>query len=149
MSAGGRCETSCQIACVRRDSTPEGTVKDPLDETKVRPQVPRKQWVQPTGSVVETGWWGGQELEPLARFEANGLARRNPHFFSGSRITADAGFSRPDAENSEASQLEPFPASHGPLHRFEDRLDGHLRPRLAQAGAVNDVRDNVELDHSW
>src|ERR1700719_3965364 len=84
-----------------------------------------------------------QRLQFLARFEANRLPRRNRYFSARPWIASDPGFSRPDIENPEPSELNPVSLAQSLFHRFKDRLDSHFRFSLGDPSAVHDLVDDV------
>ena len=66
-------------------------------------------------------------MEFLARLEAHGFPWRDVHFFTSSRVAADTGLARLDAEHAETAQFYALPAAKGTLQRFKDGLDGLFR----------------------
>src|SRR5262245_54098483 len=58
-------------------------------------------------------------LQVFARLEADSTARRNPDFFSGAGIAADAAFARLHLKDPEAPELDALAALHGSSHRVE------------------------------
>src|SRR5208282_1877799 len=85
--------------------------------------------------------------EFLSRFEADGLSRRDAHFFSGARVAADARLAGFDAEDAELAQLDALTRREPLLQHFEDSLDGLFGLRAADARAADDQIHKVELDH--
>src|SRR5260370_36652282 len=87
-------------------------------------------------------------LQLLTRLEPDGLARRDGHFFPGARVTANAGLAGPDAEDSEAAELDALATAHSVLQGFEDGLDGLFRLGARDSGVVDHGVDDIELDHT-
>jgi len=86
-------------------------------------------------------------LEFLPGLKANGLSRRDGHFFAGAGIATDAAFAWLDDENAKAPQLDPIAARKGVLHRIEERLDCLFGFQLRDAGLVGKAIDDIEFDH--
>lgn len=66
-------------------------------------------------------------MQFFARFESNCAAWRDWNFRAGARIPSNSGFSRSDAEDAEATQLDTITCGKSILHAFEDSIDCRLR----------------------
>jgi hypothetical protein len=85
-------------------------------------------------------------LEIFSRFEANGPARRDPDFFPGSRVAANAALARFDLEDAKSPKFNALAALHGDPHRIEDGVDGYLGLNFRNVGHLRDFVDDVNLD---
>jgi hypothetical protein len=86
-----------------------------------------------------------QLLQFFTGFKANGLARRNRDLRTRAGISTDAGFPRPNIEDSEAAQLDSFSVAKCTLHAFKNGLYGHLGFRLGDAGPSHNFIYDVEF----
>lgn len=89
-----------------------------------------------------------QALKFFTGLKADGLARRNADFFPSAGISANAGFARLDAENTELAEFDALAAAKSTLERFEDGFDGLFRLRAADVGFGNHSIYDVKLDHT-
>jgi hypothetical protein len=89
-----------------------------------------------------------EALEFFAGLEANGFPGRNVDFFPGAGITADAGFTRLDAEDAKAAELDALAAAESLLERFENGFDGLLGLGAANVRRGDDGVYDVQLDHT-
>src|SRR6185369_3881354 len=86
-------------------------------------------------------------LQFLARLEANSLPRRNADLGTGARVTADAGLPRTHVEYAKAAQLYAVALRERFLHALEDGFHRQLGLRLGDAGFVDNLVDNIQLNH--
>src|SRR5438874_2178518 len=107
-----------------RRSTPPGEIRD-----RRRPSAP-------------------DVLEVLARFEADGAARRDAHFLAGPGITADAALTGLNLEYAKATQLDSLTTLHREPHRLEHGVDRHLGLDLGDIGDARHLIHDVDLDHA-
>src|SRR5689334_11138840 len=89
-----------------------------------------------------------QGLKLFTRFETYGFPGRNRNLGSSSRISADAGLSRAHVKNSKAPQLDTISLAERLLHSLEYRFDRHLRFCFCDAGSVDDLVNDVQLDQA-
>jgi len=89
-----------------------------------------------------------EALEFFAGLEANGFPGRNVDFFPGAGIAADAGFTRLDAEDAKAAELDALAAAESLLERFENGFDGLLGLGAANVRRGDDGVYDVQLDHT-
>jgi len=82
-------------------------------------------------------------LQFLARLKSYGFAGRDIGYLTGSRVSSDSALARFHDEYSEATQLDALAALKRGLHRFEQRLDGHLGLDFRNTGLVGNLIDNV------
>lgn len=82
-------------------------------------------------------------MQFLAWFEANGFARRDGHFRSGSRIPADTCLARPYIEYAESAQFDPVAGSECLLEALEDLVNRGLSFVARQPGLLDHVMDDV------
>jgi hypothetical protein len=88
-----------------------------------------------------------QRLQILARFETHGFSRRDVHFRTGPRISADARLARLDGKYAKASQFNPIVGLKRIFHLIEDCIDSLLRLRLAHSRPLYDLVHKIEFDH--
>src|SRR5580704_14048637 len=91
-----------------------------------------------------------EALQFLSGFEAHGLAWGNVDFFTGTRVAADAGLARLDAEYAEAAELDTLPFAQCGLQGFEYSFDGLLclgATDIRRSGVHHGVHD-VQLNHT-
>src|SRR5690348_12610702 len=86
-------------------------------------------------------------LQVFAWLKWNGLSGGNVHLGSGTRISANAGFSRLHREHAEPTQFNSIVGFQGILHTVEDRIHRLLGFSLADACSFNDLIDKIQLDH--
>jgi hypothetical protein len=79
----------------------------------------------------------------LAGFEANGFARSDADFGSGSRIAPDACFSRTHIEDTEAAQFNALTLGQSPLKAFEYGIDRGFGFVPLEAGTLNHLVNDV------
>ncbi len=89
-----------------------------------------------------------QGLQLLAGLKAHGLAGRNRDFGAGARVSANPGLTRLYVEYTEAAQLDSVALFEGLFHGFEDRLNGHFRFGLGNAGFIDNFVNDIQLDQS-
>jgi hypothetical protein len=87
-----------------------------------------------------------QSIEQMQFFpwlEAHGTTWGNGNFSAGTRIAADAGFSRPDTEDAEAAQFNPVAGRQRILHALENGVHGCFSLDARQTCAVRDFVYNI------
>ncbi len=87
-----------------------------------------------------------QRVQLLARLESHSLPRRNAYLGAGPRVAPDPRLPRPNAENAKSAQLNPVACSQGLLQSFKYRVNCCFGLRSRQAGALNNVMDEILLD---
>ena len=87
-----------------------------------------------------------EKVKFLTRLEPNGFSGCDADLGTGSRIAADARFSRLDHKNSKATELDSVTGDKTLLHGVEDCVNGGLRLRLGQACTVDNPLNEVLLD---
>jgi len=85
-------------------------------------------------------------LEVFAWLEANSTARRNPDFFPGSGIAANAALTRLYLKNAETPKFNALATLHRDSHRIENGVDSHLGFNLGDVGHLGHFVDDVDLD---
>jgi hypothetical protein len=85
-------------------------------------------------------------VQVFAGFEANGFARGDANFGSGTRIAANACFAGPDVEDPKAAQLNAVAVGEGLLEALKDGLDGGLGFYAGQSGTLNYLMYDVLLN---
>src|SRR5438270_2570320 len=86
-------------------------------------------------------------LQLLARLESYGFSGGNVDLFSCSRITANPGLARPDAENTEAPEFDALAATQSILQRFKYRFHGLFGFGAADIRRGDHGIYDVELNH--
>lgn len=86
-------------------------------------------------------------LKLFARFEANGLTRRNVCDFACAGVAAHAALAGLDHENAEPSKLYALAALQSVLHGLKQSLDCDFGLYLGNACFVGYLIDYVELYH--
>lgn len=89
-----------------------------------------------------------QRVEFFARFESNGFARGYADFRTGTRVAADTGLSRTDAEYAKPAQFDSIARSQRLLKPLEYRVDCRFRLCARQTGALDDVMHDILLDQN-
>src|SRR5579883_31534 len=89
-----------------------------------------------------------QRLQLLAGLEAHGLSWGNRNLRAGARIAPDAGLARFDVEDAETPQFDAVALFESFLHRLEYGLHRHFGLRFRDAGPVDDLVDDVQLDQN-
>ncbi len=82
----------------------------------------------------------------LPWLKAHGLSWGDADLGAGAGIAADAGFAGADTENAESAQFDALACSQGFLEALEDCIDCGLRLGAGQAGALDDLMDDILLD---
>ncbi len=82
-------------------------------------------------------------MQFFAGFEPNRLARRDINHRSGPRIASDTSLAGPHIEDAKASQLNAVTTSQRLLQALKHRVYSCFRLVARQAGAFNDVMNNV------
>src|SRR5271165_1261086 len=87
-------------------------------------------WEKPNAGVLRRlGWFFAgrlvavEDVQFLARLEANSFTRRNRHFGSGARVSADARLAGPHVEDAEAAQLDAVAVCQGLLKALKNCVD--------------------------
>ena len=91
-------------------------------------------------------WFDGVQF--LAGLEADSFAGSDADFGAGAGIAADAGFAGADAEDAKSAQFDALAGGQSLLEALEDRIHGCFRLGARQAGALDDVMDDV-LFNQW
>jgi hypothetical protein len=89
-----------------------------------------------------------ERLQFLTRFKPHRFPRWNGYFRSRPWIPADAGFTRPNVKDAEASQLDPIALAKSLLHGFENRLDSHFSLGFCDSRPVHYLVDNIQLNQA-
>jgi hypothetical protein len=84
-------------------------------------------------------------LQFLAGFEAHGLSWRNAYFGARPGITADSGLAGSHVKDTKTAKFNAVISGQSLLHGFEDGLDRDFRFGLGDAGAVDNVINDIEL----
>jgi hypothetical protein len=84
-----------------------------------------------------------EEVEFLARLEANRFARGNADFGSGAGITADSGLAGPNVEDPEAAELDALTFGESALKGLEYGVDRSLGFIALQPGALDHLVNDV------
>src|SRR5437016_1404187 len=87
------------------------------------------------------------QVEFLAWFKANGLARSDTDLCAGAWVAANARLARLDREYAEPAQLDPVAGNQRLLHCVEDCVHCVLGLRTWKASSLNDSLDKVLFDH--
>ncbi len=87
-----------------------------------------------------------ERVQLFSRLKADCLAGRDADFGTGAGIPPDAGFPGPDAEDSEAAQLDSISSRQCLFETFKDQVDGRFSPGPRQACPLDYMVDNVLLD---
>jgi len=103
---------------------------------------------QEHAGASRAGSAGLQLLEFFAGFEPHDHSGRDLHFFPGTRIAADSRLAGPDAEHTEAAELNAIAAAHGLLQRLEDGLNRLFGLGAADTRRADDGVHDIELDHA-
>lgn len=85
-------------------------------------------------------------MQIFAGLEADGTARCNADFGSGTRVAPDAGFAGPHVEHAETTQLDAIPVSQRALEALEDGFDSSLGFYAGQSGTLNYLMYDVLLN---
>jgi len=87
-----------------------------------------------------------QQVQLFTGLEAHSLSWGNRDFCSGAGITPNAGFSRFDGEDAEASQLNAVTLAKRLFHGLEDGIDGGFRFDTGKPSTFHNSLDEVLLD---
>jgi hypothetical protein len=92
-----------------------------------------------------SGWLLGvvEDMQFLARLEADGFTRGDVHLGSGPGIPADSGLPRPHIEHAEASKLNAVAIRERFLEAFKNGVDCSLGLHTRQSRAFDYVMDDV------
>jgi hypothetical protein len=88
-----------------------------------------------------------EEVEVLAGLEADGFAGDDADLGAGAGVATDAGLAGLDGEDTEAAQLDAVSGDHALLHAVEHGVDGGLGLGSWQAGAFDDLLNQILFDH--
>jgi hypothetical protein len=88
-----------------------------------------------------------QRLQIFSGLESDSLSGWNIDFGTGSRITANPGFARFYRKHAKATQFNPIVCLQGVFHAIKYRIDSLFGFRLTDAGALDDLIDEIEFDH--
>ena len=91
---------------------------------------------------------GFNRMQFLAGLETHRFSRSDADLGSSAGIAADASFASADTENAESAQFDALASRQGLLQSFEDSIDGCLGLRTRQAGALDDLMNDV-LFNQW
>ena len=84
-----------------------------------------------------------QDVQFLARFEADSFAGRNVHFGSGPRVATDACLSRPHIEDAKATKLDAISVGQGFFQALKNGVDCSFGFYARQTGPFDHVMDDV------
>jgi hypothetical protein len=93
-----------------------------------------------------------QRMQLFAGLESDSFAWSYAHFGSRTRVASNAGFTGPHAEDAKSAKLNAIARGESLLETFKDSIDSSFGLRSRQAGALDDVMDNVLLNqwrHPW
>jgi hypothetical protein len=110
----------------------------------------REGGVSPKGDVPEEsaalGSFGIEGVQLFAGLEANGFAGGDADLGAGAGITADAGFTGANAEDTESAEFDAVTGGKSGFETFKDGIDGSLGLGSRQACPFYHVMDNILLD---
>jgi hypothetical protein len=89
---------------------------------------------------------GVEDVEFFSGLETNSFAGCDADFSASTGVTADAGFSRSNAEDAEAAQFDAIPCGESLLESLEDGVYRCLSFGPRQACPLDHVMDNILLD---
>lgn len=112
------------------------------DKTKIEPSVPQNSTLGPADCIISPAF-SVQQVQFLARLEADRLAGSDGDLGPGPGIAADAGFARTHIKDAKAAQLDPVSRCQRLLEAFKDGVYGCLRLVPRQPGLVDDMVDDV------
>ena len=84
-----------------------------------------------------------EEVEFLARLEADRFAWGDADFSAGAGIAADAGLARTHVEDPKAAELDALTFGEGALEGFEYGIDSGFGFITLQPGALNHLVNDV------
>ena len=87
-------------------------------------------------------------MQFLAGLEPNCFSGSNADLGSGAGIATDSGFASADTENAKSTQFDALACGQSLFQAFKDRVDGRLGLRARQAGAFDDLMNDV-LFNQW
>jgi hypothetical protein len=87
-------------------------------------------------------------MELFARLKANGFARSNGDFGTGSGIATDTGFPRLNGKDAESAKFNAVSSDQGLLHAIEYGVYRSLCFSSWQAGTLNNPLYKILLNHS-
>ena len=82
-------------------------------------------------------------MEFLAGLEADGFSGCDADLGPGSRIAADAGFTRADAENAKSAQFDALAGGQGLFEALKYGIHRRLGLSAREAGALDYMMDDV------
>jgi hypothetical protein len=82
----------------------------------------------------------------LPGLETHCFTRCDADLGSGARIATDAGFASANAENAKSAQFDTLTGSQGLFEALEDGIHSCLGLGAGEAGALDDVMDDVLLN---
>src|SRR6185436_7485293 len=100
-----------------------------------------------------TGWTGSvglavdELLQLLARLEVRHLLRRHVHLVAGLRIATLPRLAFPEAEATEATQLDLLATVQGVDDALEHRVDDEFGVLLREVRYARDLLDELRLRH--
>jgi hypothetical protein len=86
-------------------------------------------------------------MQLFAGLEANSFAWSDGDFSACSRVASDAGFTRLDGEDAEATQLDAVARDKSLLHAVEDGVYRRLCFSSWQSGTLNNPLYKILLNH--
>jgi hypothetical protein len=89
---------------------------------------------------------GIEQVQLLAWFKADSLARSDGDLGSRPRIAADARLARPHVEDAETAQFDPVSRAQGFFETLKDSVDSRFRFVSRQAGLFDHMMDDVLFD---
>ena len=103
-------------------------------------------WGALDGSSTARGSTVVQGMEFFSRFETDCFAGGDTDFSSGAGIAADPGFACADAEDAKSAQFDALSRGQSLFEALENRIHGGLCLGSRQAGALDNVMDDVLLN---
>jgi hypothetical protein len=87
-------------------------------------------------------------LEVFSRLEANCAPGRNPDFFPGPWVAANAALAGLHLKDAESAKFNALAALHRDAHRIEDGVDSYLGLNLGDVGHLGNFVDDVNF-YQW
>ena len=113
--------------------------------------LPRSAPVAELGAYTKSGvgdFTGFNRVQFLAGLETHRFSRSDADLGSSAGISADASFASADTENAESAQFDALARCQSLFQAFEDRVDCCFSLRARQAGALDDLMNDV-LFNQW